>query len=137
MAASARAGPLQRLRRSLPGVLLARGLGYAPRFDGRARRSELALTLLVGIGAGAALGYAVRPLGSGREEFAIFDAVWLSVLTGLPIIAAIVRRLHDLNRPARALLIAFFPYIGWAILGFYLVANGSEGDNYFGPNPRL
>ena len=66
----------------------------------------------------------------------LLDLLALLALAGLPILAATVRRLHDINRHATALFIAFFPYVGWLVVAFFMIVEGNEHDNVFGPNPR-
>jgi uncharacterized membrane protein YhaH (DUF805 family) len=125
---------LRRLRRTPAGALIARAFAYEPRFTGRARRSELALVVIVCLSAFLVVGPIVALFD--RTPFAVLNLLGLAALTGIPVLAAIVRRLHDTNRHGRAILIAFFPYLGLLILGFYLILEGAEGDNVFGPNPR-
>ena len=123
----------RRFRRTLVGALLWRALCYEPQFSGRARRRDFLLVFATSILAFLLL----APLAIfNRTPFALLDFVALVALTGLPILAAMVRRLHDINRYATALFIGFFPYIGWAILGIFMLIEGAEQDNIFGPNPR-
>jgi uncharacterized membrane protein YhaH (DUF805 family) len=53
----------------------------------------------------------------------------------LPAISAGFRRLHDTNRSAWWLLIAFIPLIGGLVLLIFYVLPGTPGANRFGPAP--
>jgi uncharacterized membrane protein YhaH (DUF805 family) len=124
----------QRLRDSLLVVLVLHALGYEPRFTGRARRAELCTTLAASLVAGFALGPLIM---YADPRLAPLNALFLALLLGLPALAVMVRRLHDANRDAVSFLVLFVPYIGWAIFFGMLLGPGAEGDNQFGPDPRL
>jgi uncharacterized membrane protein YhaH (DUF805 family) len=53
----------------------------------------------------------------------------------VPGLAVAVRRLHDQDRSGAFLFLWFAPFGGLAILVFMLL-EGSEGENLYGPNPR-
>ena len=59
----------------------------------------------------------------------------ITLFTLIPAISAGVRRLHDTNRSGFFLLISFIPFIGGLILLFFLISEGTNGKNRFGPNP--
>ncbi len=109
-----------------------RVLNYAPDFSGRATRTELAMTCGISIGCGVALGFATMSM----SPLAPLNAIYLSLLAGLPIAGAMVRRLHDTNRRGSAFFILFMPYIGIFIIGAILLFDGFAGENIYGPNPR-
>ena len=50
----------------------------------------------------------------------------------LPMLSVTVRRLHDVNRSALWLLVAFVPVIGSYALSVMLVLPGSDGANAYG-----
>ncbi len=50
----------------------------------------------------------------------------------LPMLSVTVRRLHDLNRSAFWLLLAFIPFVGSYALSVMLVLPGSDGPNDYG-----
>lgn len=123
-------------------VILRRGVRYRPSFTGRATRKELAYT----IGAVALFGFValllaglVRPPRAPDAEVETMDVLesilFLSV-TWSPVIAVIVRRLHDSNRAAWSLLVVLAPYVGWLVLLVLLFLDGHHGENSFGPDPR-
>ena len=59
----------------------------------------------------------------------------ITLFTLIPAISVGVRRLHDTNRSGFFLLISFIPFIGGLILLFFLIPEGTNGKNRFGPNP--
>jgi uncharacterized membrane protein YhaH (DUF805 family) len=107
------------------------GLQNYVNFSGRARRSEYwwfalfyAIVLVVAMVLDGILGtypllYAVAALG-------LF----------LPILGLGVRRLQDTNRPGVWILIGLIPVAGTIILIIFLVAEGTPGDNRYGPAPQ-
>src|SRR3569832_533529 len=121
-----------RFRRSFAGSLILRGLNYAPDFSGRATRTELAFTCVISMACATALNLATGWM-SVLTPITVF---YLSLLAGLLIVAAVVRRLHDTNRRANALAMLFAPYIGIVAIGAILCFDGFAGENIFGPDPR-
>ena len=58
------------------------------------------------------------------------------VLMVIPEFALIIRRLHDLNRPAPWILVAAVPVIGWVLFLGLMAMDGTKGDNDYGPDPK-
>ena len=54
----------------------------------------------------------------------------------VPSISIAARRLHDTGRTGWWQLIAFIPVIGFFVLIFFLVQD-SQGENQYGPSPKL
>jgi uncharacterized membrane protein YhaH (DUF805 family) len=52
-----------------------------------------------------------------------------------PVMAVLVRRLHDTGRDAGCFWIIALPYIGWLILIVFLCQSGDEWINEYGPPP--
>jgi uncharacterized membrane protein YhaH (DUF805 family) len=97
------------------------------RFGGRAMRSEywywalfLAVASLVILAIVWMLPY--------HFLLAVFD-----VVTILPGLAVMVRRLHDIDRSGWWWLIMLVPAVGVILLIVWLCTRGSEGPNRFGP----
>ena len=96
-------------------------------FSGRARRSEFwwfalfnLIASLVASGIDGVLGlHIINPL--------------YSLATILPALAVGVRRLHDIDRSGWWVLIVLIPIVGWIILIFWNVKEGTPGANQFGP----
>lgn len=105
-------------------------------FSGRARRKEYWMFILFNIIFSAiamtidyVLGLSV--MGSGPIGM-IYS---LAIL--LPSIAAVVRRLHDINRSGAWILIGFIPLIGQIWLLVLLIKAGDAGDNKYGSDPKI
>jgi uncharacterized membrane protein YhaH (DUF805 family) len=60
----------------------------------------------------------------------VATALWLL----LPSVAVSMRRLHDINRTGRWVLLAF-TIVGLIPLIFWALRKGTDGDNDFGPDP--
>jgi len=58
-----------------------------------------------------------------------------ALVTFIPSIAVAVRRLHDSDRSAWWLLLAFLPLIGQIWLLVLMIIGGTRGPNRFGPDP--
>ena len=59
--------------------------------------------------------------------------VWLTFL--YPMMAVIVRRLHDTGLSWWAVLTVLIPYVGFFALGWMLFGRGDDEENLFGPPP--
>jgi uncharacterized membrane protein YhaH (DUF805 family) len=57
-----------------------------------------------------------------------------SLATLLPGIALSFRRLHDVDKSAWWLLLAFIPLVGAIVLIYFACQPGTRGDNKFGPD---
>ena len=96
-------------------------------FEGRASRSEYWWFQLI-----VTPSYFISTFIENEVSY-IFLGITLFTLS--PAISAGVRRLHDTNRSGFFLLISFIPFIGGLILLFFLIPEGTNGKNRFGPNP--
>lgn len=113
-------------------------------FTGRARRSEYWLfTLfiiivevvyiaLVGVTGG--FGGDGQMNGLGMALTGLYCLFLLGII--IPSLAVAFRRLHDTDRSAWWLLIAFIPFIGGLVLLVFYVLPGTTGANKFGPDPK-
>lgn len=106
-------------------------------FRGRARRREFwtfylanwgILFLLVQLAEGVHEGNVESPL--------VLSAVLFLLLMIVPMIAAIVRRLHDTDRSGFWLLINLVPLLGFLILVVMWSMDGTVGPNRFGSDPK-
>ncbi|TIO43135.1 MAG: DUF805 domain-containing protein, partial [Mesorhizobium sp.] len=109
-----------------------------------ARRKELwgfclfwtiGLVVAIGVGFSADLSRG-NVEGGGDEPVVMFGLLGLYVLlTFLPWVALVVRRLHDLGLTGWLAILCFVPYVGWlATLVFGLIPT-QAGDNKWGPVP--
>lgn len=97
-------------------------------FQGRSTRRSLFgyLTIL-----GAILGLAALFDGSSASgRIGTFFTVGVLVHL-LPTIAISIRRVHDIDFPAGALLVGLIPYLGWIVLGIYAIAPTTPGTNKY------
>ena len=104
-------------------------------FSGRAPRAEywwFYLMVIIGYFVASILDSVVGTGGMMRSFGVLTMIVMLGLL--LPSIAAGVRRLHDTDRSGWWLLIAIIPLIGLVLI-YFLVLEGTKGDNRFGPDP--
>jgi len=104
-------------------------------FSGRASRSEFWWFLLFVQGSSVVLqGLDTVSFGGGMNAVPLFSSIFtLAVL--LPSLAVWVRRLHDRNKSAWALLLWLIPVVGWIILLVWVASAGDAEDNRFGPAP--
>ncbi|MDO6568841.1 DUF805 domain-containing protein [Alteromonas sp. 1_MG-2023] len=100
-------------------------------FSGRARRQEYWMFFLFNMIISFVLGFVEGLLGGPGVIGMLYS---LAVL--IPSIAVSVRRLHDTGRSGWWLLLVFLPLIGALILLVFMVLDGNEGSNEYGPNPK-
>jgi uncharacterized membrane protein YhaH (DUF805 family) len=62
-------------------------------------------------------------------------AFW-AIFTVKPLVALLVRRMHDLDRPGALALAGLIPGLGQVLLLVWLCQRGSPGLNRFGPPPE-
>jgi len=89
------------------------------KFDGRARRAEYWQFVLVGCI------FSIIPIVGWIASLAIL----------LPMISAMIRRLHDLDKPGAFCLLCFVPLVNFYLI-YLLAQEGTKGDNQFGPDPK-
>lgn len=99
-------------------------------FSGRARRTEYWMFALISAVIGFVLGI-------------IDGIIGIKLLTSLyclfiliPELSLSFRRLHDIDKSAWWLLIAFVPIVGAIILFVFSVKPGTVGTNRYGDDPR-
>lgn len=100
-------------------------------FNGRARRKEYWMFILINLIFVVVAAFIDAILGS----VGILTFLY-SIFIFLPSLAVTVRRLHDTGRSGWWLLIGLVPLIGIFVLLFYMVQDGDNFDNDFGPNPK-
>ncbi len=109
--------------------------------NGRARRKEYWMFVLINIGISMVLSLIDRMLGLtmdsndyGYGPGALSSIYSLAVL--VPSIAVTVRRLHDINKSGWFILAAFVPCVGGIYLLYLLVSEGDRGQNQYGADPK-
>nr|WP_321511882.1 DUF805 domain-containing protein [uncultured Celeribacter sp.] len=103
-------------------------------FSGRAQRSEYWWWALFTFLAGVVLSGIDGLLGNGQTAAGPLSGLF-SLITFLPGLSVLARRLHDVNRSAWWMLLLFLPIIGWIVLLIWTVSKGSDGINRFGDDP--
>lgn len=99
-------------------------------FSGRATRKEYWMFVLF-----YTIFYLVLATLDAFLEILFLEVVFYLV-TVIPSISIAARRLHDTGRSGWWQLILFIPLIGLIVLIVFL-AQGSHGENEYGPNPKM
>lgn len=113
-------------------------------FSGRARRSEYWLFTLFIILVEVAYMILLSVLGGGMGQGQMnglgmgLTGLYVLFVLGIiiPSLAVGFRRLHDTDRSAWWLLIAFLPFIGGLVLLIFNLLPGTTGPNKYGPDPK-
>ncbi|MDR6554738.1 DUF805 domain-containing protein [Paenibacillus qinlingensis] len=100
-------------------------------FQGRARRKEYWMFVLINIIISIALGIIEAIIGTNQVLSFIYS---LAIL--LPSLAVAFRRLHDTGKSGWWLLISLIPLIGSIILLVFFCQDSDADDNQYGPNPK-
>jgi uncharacterized membrane protein YhaH (DUF805 family) len=118
-------------------------------FSGRSRRQEywmfalfnflvvfalIALLFAGGLPAVDEYGNAVGEPGA-LFYLAIVAYVFFALVSFIPSLAVLVRRLHDLDKSGWWILINFIPFGGLVLLVMTFM-DGTPGDNSYGPDPK-
>ena len=102
-------------------------------FMGRARRQEYWMFAFINLIIMLILNTIDRVVFS--SDMPLLSSIYgLAIL--LPGIAVAARRLHDTDKSAWWLLLAFIPIIGVIVLIVMMCFNSTPGENRFGPNPK-
>jgi len=108
-------------------------------FSGRATRSEywtfyllnLVWFILIGFIFGVAVATEL-PIAIGLVGFVAMVFIFAQILPGL---AVSIRRLHDTGRSGAWWFINFVPSVGGIVFLVFMLLDGEEGDNEYGPDP--
>lgn len=106
-------------------------------FSGRARRKEYWFFTLFNVLIVIALAILDSMLGTfnAATGYGLLSFIYtLGVL--IPSVAVAIRRLHDTNRSGWWLLLGLVPLIGGLVLLVFLVLDGTQGSNDYGPDPK-
>lgn len=112
-------------------------------FRGRSRRSEywfIQLFLVITNLLVAAIDFAL--MDGDVERFiangggGIVGLVWILV-TIVPALAVLVRRLHDTSKSGWWALMILLPVAGAIVLLVFTVMDSDPGENQFGPSPKV
>ncbi len=105
-------------------------LGKYATFAGRAQRSEFWWFIL----AVNIVAIALMIIESALWGFPVLYIIWV-LGTIVPVVSAIVRRLHDTNRSGWWYWIALVPIVGGILLIVWAATKGTDGENDYGDDP--
>ena len=106
-------------------------------FSGRARRKEYWMFFLFNLIIAFVLGFIDVALILASESTGYGPLGWLySLAVLIPAIAVAIRRLHDTGRSGWWLLIGLIPLLGALVILVFMVLDGEQGENKYGPNPK-
>lgn len=103
-------------------------------FSDRAARSEYWWFALFCWGVAIALSILDNLIFNDASGYGIFSTMWGLAIV-VPSIGVGVRRLHDLDKSGWWLLLSCIPVIGFIILVFWFIQQGTAGQNRFGADP--
>jgi uncharacterized membrane protein YhaH (DUF805 family) len=101
-------------------------------FTGRARRTEYWMFALIN----GIIVVVLDVISTLIKLGTLLGAVYLLAVL-IPSLAVGARRLHDTGRSGWWLLIGLVPLIGTIVLIVFAATEGEQGDNAYGPNPKL
>ncbi|WP_066553701.1 DUF805 domain-containing protein [Croceicoccus bisphenolivorans] len=116
-------------------------------FSGRSRRKEfwmfqLLILIIYAVAIVLTGGMGATMEGSEPDTMGPMAAVIMMALgvwglgTFIPALALSVRRLHDVDKSGWWLLISFVPIIGFFVLLYFDLIEGTRGPNRFGEDPK-
>ena len=115
-------------------------------FDGRSRRKEFWMFQLFQVLVYAAILALMFALGidydleDPQPNSMMFVAIGIMALfwlvTLIPQIAVVVRRLHDQSKTGLWILIYLLPVAGGLVLLVFMLLEGTDGPNEYGPDPK-
>ncbi len=100
-------------------------------FDGRSRRKELWMFVLINLGVTVGLSVIEGVIGLPAVLSGLYG---LAVL--LPAIGVAIRRLHDTGRAGWWILMCFVPIVGFIVLVIFYAQDSQPGSNQYGANPK-
>lgn len=105
-------------------------------FNGRATRSEYWYFILFTFIATAILAIIDNTFGFTDESGQGMLTGIYSLATIVPVISALVRRLHDTGKSGWWVLIGLIPFVGSIILIIFAIKDSQPGTNAYGPYPK-
>ncbi|MDQ0795180.1 DUF805 domain-containing protein [Streptomyces sp. B1I3] len=100
-------------------------------FSGRARRKEYWMFVLFNF----IVAVVLVAIGAALKTQIPYIIYIVAVL--IPMLAVVVRRLHDTGRSGWWFLITFVPLVGGIILLVFMCTEGARGTNEYGADPKL
>ena len=102
-------------------------------FNGRARRKEFWMFVI----ANAIVATILSMIGGAISSTfgSVISGIWSLALV-VPNLALSVRRLHDIGKSGKSLLIVLIPIVGVIILLVWAAKEGDTGENEYGADPK-
>jgi uncharacterized membrane protein YhaH (DUF805 family) len=72
--------------------------------------------------------------GAGMAVFGVLGLFFLASI--IPGLAVQVRRFHDQDKSGWMVLLGLIPSVGGLIILFFMLLEGTPGENYYGPDPK-
>lgn len=104
-------------------------------YSGRAGRAEFWYWMIFVVSSILLLDITDHTFSGVFSEWPILS-ISFSMLTTIPSIAVMHRRLQDVGHPGWHMLTLMIPIIGWFIVLYWLTAESGE-DNKYGPRPSV
>lgn len=102
-------------------------------FNGRAKRAEYWMFMLISFAVGLFLSIMDSIIGTYGSEFGVGILTSVYILaTLIPTISLSIRRLHDINKKGWWILISLIPIFGSFILLFFMVKASVKKNNIYG-----
>jgi uncharacterized membrane protein YhaH (DUF805 family) len=107
-------------------------------FSGRARRMEYWMFVLGIIIGAIVLGIVEGILGLSGMVGGLYGPLTTLFLLAciIPSIAVQVRRFHDQDKSGWFVLLGFIPIVGGLIVLVFMLMEGTNGPNQYGPDPK-
>ena len=102
-------------------------------FSGRARRKEYWMFYLMNVIFGMIVAAVDMLIGFDRGLFSVVYSLFVLV----PELSLTFRRLHDIDKSAWWLLLAFVPVVGAVVLLIFSLKEGTHGPNRYGEDPKM
>ncbi len=110
-------------------------------FKGRASRAEYwwfwFINMIVGSIFAIPLQIAIINENDSQILLFMIPAVLYGLITLIPRLSVLARRLHDTGRSAFNIFWGLIPLLGGLIVFYFLVSRGEERRNHWGPDPRV
>ncbi|MDR0430595.1 MAG: DUF805 domain-containing protein [Tannerellaceae bacterium] len=103
-------------------------------FSGRARRKEYWMFVLFNVIFACAAMFLDYLLTGGLNYNPIYMLYSLGMF--IPTLAVSVRRLHDIGKTGGWMLLVFIPLIGLIMIIVFMLLDGENGRNVYGPDPK-
>lgn len=106
-------------------------------FNGRARRREYWMFSLFHTLILVLILYISMTFETDVSGFTAILFILYMLVTLIPHLAVLARRLHDTNQSGWFYFISFVPFVGPIVLLIFLCKEGTKGDNHYGLDTKI